>query len=172
MRMMGHRRAPSMEHGGDADAGAEMLWIGSDGEQCLGRRAEQQIIDHRLVLVGDRGDLGRQGEDHVEVADREQVGLARCKPVLRRCALALGAMAVAAGNGRCPLPALWANFVMLSRRAALQGSTWDSGSLALHYDLSLSMAMSLSGGRKKPLRRCGGTMASMASSFSLGSPRV
>jgi hypothetical protein len=85
MRMMGHRRAPSVEHGGDADAGAEMLWIGSDGEQCLGRRAEQQIVDHRLVLVGDRGDRGRQGEDQMEIADREQVGLARGKPVLCRC---------------------------------------------------------------------------------------
>jgi hypothetical protein len=43
---------------------------------------------------------------------------------------------------------------------------------APHYGLALSKAMSLSGGRKKPLRRCGGTIASMASSFSVGSPRV
>src|SRR6266571_5520786 len=95
MRMMGHRRAPSMEHGGDADAGAEMLWIGSDGEQCLGRRAEQQIVDHRLVLVGDWGDLGRQGEDYMEIADRQQISLARGKPVPCHRALTLGTMAVA-----------------------------------------------------------------------------
>ena len=43
---------------------------------------------------------------------------------------------------------------------------------APHYGLALSKAMSLSGGRKEPLRRCGGTTASMASSFSVGSPRV
>jgi len=43
---------------------------------------------------------------------------------------------------------------------------------APHYALALSMAINLSGGRNAPLRRCGGTMASMASSFSLGSPRV
>ena len=43
---------------------------------------------------------------------------------------------------------------------------------APHYGLALSKAMSLSGGRKEPLRRCGGTIASMASSFSVGSPRV
>src|SRR5712671_2077653 len=84
MRMMGHSRAPSMEHGGDADARAEMLWIGGDGEQCLGRHAEQQIVDHRLVLVGDWGDLGWQREDQVEVADRQQIGLAGGKPVPRR----------------------------------------------------------------------------------------
>jgi hypothetical protein len=45
---------------GDADAGAQMLWIGGDGEQCLRLCAEQQIVDDRLVLVGNRGDLGRQ----------------------------------------------------------------------------------------------------------------
>jgi hypothetical protein len=85
-----------VEHGGDADAGAEMLGIGGDGEQSLGRRAEQQIVDHRLVLVGNRGDLGRQREHQVEVAHWQQVGLAGGEPVLRRCALALGAVAVAA----------------------------------------------------------------------------
>src|SRR5438874_13235768 len=86
-----------MEYGGETDAGAEVSGIGSYGEQCLGRRAEQQIVDHRLVLVGDRGDLGWQGEDQVEIADREQVGLAGGEPVLRRRALALGTMAIAAG---------------------------------------------------------------------------
>jgi hypothetical protein len=49
-----------VEHGGEADAGAEMLWISADDEQRLGRCVEQQIVDHRLVLVSDRGDLGRQ----------------------------------------------------------------------------------------------------------------
>ncbi len=96
MRMMGHRRAPGVEHGGEADAGAEMLWISADREQRLGRGAEQQVVDHRLVLIGDRGDLGRQCEDHVEVVDRQQVGLARGEPILRRRTLALGTMPVAA----------------------------------------------------------------------------
>ena len=55
VRVMGHRRAPAMEHGGGADAGAEVLGIGGDHEQRLGRHAEQQVIDERLVLIGDRG---------------------------------------------------------------------------------------------------------------------
>jgi hypothetical protein len=96
MRMVGHRRAPGVEHGSGTDAGAEVLGIGRDGEQRLGRRLEQRVVDHRHVLVGDRGDLGRQGEDQVEVADRQQIGLAGGEPVLRRRALALGTMAVAA----------------------------------------------------------------------------
>ena len=46
--MMGHRRAPGVEHGGDADPGAQMLRVGGDGEQRLGRGAEQQVVDQRL----------------------------------------------------------------------------------------------------------------------------
>ena len=36
VRVVGQRRAPAMQHGGQADAGAEMLGIGSDGDQRLG----------------------------------------------------------------------------------------------------------------------------------------
>src|ERR1700739_3944489 len=118
VRMMGHCRAPAVEHGGGADASAEVFGIGSDRDQRLGRRAEQQVVDHCLVLVGDWSDLGWQREDQMEVADRQQIGPAGGEPVLRRRALALGAMAVAAGNGRCPLHVLWANSVMGSWRAA------------------------------------------------------
>src|SRR6516164_4364495 len=96
VRVMGHRRAPAMEHGGSADARAEMLGIGGDRDQRLGGRAEQQVVNHGLVLVSDRSDLGRQREDYVEIADRQQICLARRKPILCRRALTLWAMAVAA----------------------------------------------------------------------------
>ena len=69
--MMRHGRAPGVEHGGDADAGAEMLWVGGDGDQGLGRDLEQQIVDHRLVLVGDVGDGCRQREHQVIVRHRQ-----------------------------------------------------------------------------------------------------
>jgi len=91
-----------MEHGGGADASTEVPGIAGNREQRLGRGAEQQVVDHRLVLIGDRGDLGGQREDHVEIADRQQIGLARRKPVRCRRTLALGAMAVAAGVVRNP----------------------------------------------------------------------
>ena len=45
-----------MENRGDADAGAEVLWVGRDRDQGLGRGLEQQIVDDGLVLVGDVGD--------------------------------------------------------------------------------------------------------------------
>ena len=56
VRMMGERRAPGMENRGDADAGAEVLGVGGDRDQRLGRGLEQQIVDDGLVLVGDVGD--------------------------------------------------------------------------------------------------------------------
>ena len=55
VRVVGHGRAPGVEHRGGADASAEVLGIGGDREQRFGRRAEQEVVNHRLVLVGDFG---------------------------------------------------------------------------------------------------------------------
>jgi hypothetical protein len=70
MRMMGQRRAPGVEHGGEADARAQMLRVGGDGGQCLGCGLEQQIVDDGLVLERDRADRSRQREDDVIVGNR------------------------------------------------------------------------------------------------------
>ena len=86
-----------MQHGQDADAGAEVLGVGRDRDQRLGRGLEQQIVDHGLVLVGDVGDGRRQREHHVIVRHRQQLGLALGEPFLRGCALAFRAMPIAAG---------------------------------------------------------------------------
>ena len=94
--MVDQRRPPGVEHGGDADAGAEMLAVGSDGQHRLRGRLEEEVVDDSLVAEGDGGDLGRQREDDVEVADREQVRLALSQPGARRRALTLGAVPVAA----------------------------------------------------------------------------
>src|SRR6516162_6840279 len=125
MRMVRHRRAPTVERGSGADAGAEVFGISGNSEQRLGRRAEQQVVLYRFVVVSDRGDRGRQCEDHVEVADRQQDGLAGGEPVARRCALALGTMAVAAGIvGDPSVAAIHTTFDMAaesSRAAVLNG---------------------------------------------------
>ena len=46
VRMMGERRAPGVQHCGDADPGAEALGIGGDGDRRLGRRLHQEAVDH------------------------------------------------------------------------------------------------------------------------------
>ena len=55
VRMAGHRRSPGVEHGGDADARAEMLRIGGNRQHRLRRCLEQQVVDERLVVEGDVG---------------------------------------------------------------------------------------------------------------------
>src|SRR4029077_21200498 len=65
--MVGQCRSPGVEYGGEPDAGTEMLGVGRNGDQGLGGGLEQQVIDDRLVLIGDVGDRPRQGEDDMEI---------------------------------------------------------------------------------------------------------
>ena len=53
VRMMGERRAPGVQHGGEADPRAQMLRVGGDGGQRLGGGPEQEVVDDALVLEGD-----------------------------------------------------------------------------------------------------------------------
>ena len=94
--MVGHGRTPGVQNGGDADAGAEVLGIGRDREHGLGGGLEQQVVDDRLVVIGDVGDGRRHGEDDVEVADRQQLCFTLGEPLLGGCALTFWAMPVAA----------------------------------------------------------------------------
>jgi hypothetical protein len=94
--VLSHRRAPGVEHGGDADARAEMASVGGDGEYGLRRRPEQQVVHDRLVVESDVGEFGGNAEDDVEVSDRQQVGLALGQPGVRGGSLALGAVPIAA----------------------------------------------------------------------------
>ena len=56
VRMMGERRAPGVQHGGEADARAQMLRVGGDGGQRLGGGPEQEVVDGGLVLERDGAD--------------------------------------------------------------------------------------------------------------------
>ena len=94
---MRERRAPAVQHGSHADPSAEVLGVGRDRGERLGRGLEEQVIDRRLVVVGDVADRRRQGEHHVVVRHRQQLGLAVGEPPLRRRALALGAVPIATG---------------------------------------------------------------------------
>ena len=94
MRVVRHRRSPGMQHGDEAGPGAKVLGIGPNGQHGLGGCLEQQIVDDSLVLVSDVRDCFGQGEDLMEVWRRQQFGLAGGKPLPRRRALALRAVAV------------------------------------------------------------------------------
>ena len=96
VRMMGQRRSPSVQNAGHADLRAEALGIGGDGRHRLGRCLEQQAIDGALVPICDTGDLGRQGEDQVEVFHGQQIFGSRRHPVARRRSLTFGTVPVLA----------------------------------------------------------------------------
>src|SRR5260221_13467005 len=70
-----------------------MFWIGGDRGQRLGRGFEQDVVDDGLVLIGDVADRRRQGEHHVIVRHRQQLGLALGEPLLGGGALALRTVA-------------------------------------------------------------------------------
>lgn len=89
--------APAVQYRDEADLGAEMSGIGGDPAQRLGRSLEQDRVDHRLVMEGNRGDLGRQREHHVEIGNRKKLVLSGCEPFPAGLTLAFGAVSVAAG---------------------------------------------------------------------------
>ncbi len=119
---MRHGRAPGVEHGGDADLRTQMLRIGGDGRHRLRCRLEQEIVDDGLVGEGDVGDSRGQREDDVEIADGQEIGLARLEPKARRRALALGTVAVAAAVvGDALMTAVAAGLDMAAERSRAAG---------------------------------------------------
>ena len=88
--------SPTVEHGEEADLGAEMFGIGSDGRQGLGRGSEQNAVDEIFVLVSNSGDRFGEGEDEMKIRGRENFRFPFFDPFGTRQGLALGAMSVAA----------------------------------------------------------------------------
>ena len=59
-----------MQDGEDRGAGPEMLGIGRDAEQRLGRGAEERIVHRALVRAGDGPKLLGQREGDEEIRTR------------------------------------------------------------------------------------------------------
>lgn len=86
--------------------GSKVLLVGGDRAGRLGRRLEQDGVDDRLVLIGDRPKRRWQREHHVEIPNRQQIGLPCFEPFMRGAGLALRAVPVAAA-----VVVLWANWL-------------------------------------------------------------
>ena len=97
VRVMGQGLAPAVQDCDHAGLGAEIFGIGSDGADRLGRGLEEDIVDDRLVLQGDRCERGRHGEDEMEIRDWQKFGAAIGQPLGAREPLALGTVPIAAG---------------------------------------------------------------------------
>ena len=70
--------SPTMQDGEEADLGAEVFGIGGDGLQGFRRGVEEDVIDHLLVLVGDRRQSLRHRKDDMEVLGSREVRSWRC----------------------------------------------------------------------------------------------
>jgi hypothetical protein len=76
--------------------GSEVLGIGSDLLQSLGRGAKQEAIDNPLVLQGERAKRHRESEHNMKIFNREQLGFAGVYPLRSRGGATLGTVTVAA----------------------------------------------------------------------------
>jgi hypothetical protein len=81
----------------EADASAEVLWVGRDRNQPLGRGFEQDAVDHDLVVIGNIGDGRRHCEHHVVIGHGQELGVAVGQPLLGSRGLALRTVPIAAG---------------------------------------------------------------------------
>src|ERR1700685_1772096 len=115
--MMEQVLAPSMQHAQEADLGAQMGRVSSDGAESLGRGAEQDIVDEALVLEGEGRDLLRHREDNMEILGVEEFRLAVSEPLRTGERLALRAIPIATGIiGDALVPAAVALLDMTAKR--------------------------------------------------------
>jgi hypothetical protein len=70
-----------MKNGEEANLRSQMLGIGSYGAQGFGCGLKQNVINHLLVLVRDRGNLIRDGKDDMEILAVEKFRLSVFYPV-------------------------------------------------------------------------------------------
>ena len=97
MGMVHQGLAPGVQHGDAADSSAEMLRVGGDGPEASCGGSEQGAVDFALVVQRQRRQLCRQGEDDVEIGDRQQILAAVFQPLGALLRLALRTVAIAAG---------------------------------------------------------------------------
>ena len=95
VRMMLQSLVPGVQHAEEANLGTEMPGIVGDLEQSLSTGMKQQVIDHLLVLQGERGQFARQREDGMHIAGGQKFSFARLEPAQTRVALAFWTMPVA-----------------------------------------------------------------------------
>src|SRR5215467_11003795 len=96
VRMKIELLAPAMQDTEETDLRTEMFRIASHFEKSFCTGAEQEIVEHLLVLQDQWRQGTGQGEDHVQVASRKKFSLTRRDPAFAGCGLTLRAVAISA----------------------------------------------------------------------------
>ena len=97
VHMLRQGLAPGVEHGGHAELSAEVARITAEAGERGGRGVKEQPIEQARVALRQWVQLVRQGEDDMEVGNRQYLGPARGEPALGGQALAFGAVAITTG---------------------------------------------------------------------------
>jgi len=131
-----------------ADLGAEILGVRGNFDQCVGAAAEQQRVDYRFVLQGQRGQLMGQREDDMRIGCSEQFSVSRGQPAVARLALTLWAVPVAAG--------IIGDGTMAAAYALVQMAAHRGGAASCDGKQHLSVQPSEPGGRpiQESVARC------------------
>jgi replicative DNA helicase len=74
VRMVHEILPPGVQDGVKSDLRSQMLRVGRNGLQSLGRGSKQCVIHHRLILVRDGGNLFRECENNESLGVLDQVG--------------------------------------------------------------------------------------------------
>ena len=85
-----------MKHTEESDFGAETVWVGGYGLECLCAGVKQQIVEEFFVLQGQGGEFSGYGESHMNIGRGQKLLAARFEPSLPGIALAFWAMSIAA----------------------------------------------------------------------------
>src|SRR5580700_7234210 len=96
MRMEVKVLSPGVKDGQKTNGSAQASGVGRDHKQCFRSRAEENAIDLACILKRQHANPLRQSEHHVEVWNRQQVGLPLRQPFGAGCGLTLWAVPVAA----------------------------------------------------------------------------
>ena len=87
---------PGVQYGEETDLSPQVAGIGGDDLQGFGSGLKKKAIDDSFVLVGDGGNLFRQGEHHMKVRNIEKLRLPVLNPLRSGQTLAFGTVAIAA----------------------------------------------------------------------------
>ena len=88
---------PRVQHHEHADPRSQVLGVGRHFQESLLGAVEEQPIQELAVAQGQRAELVGQGEDNVEVGNRQEVGLTFGQPGRPLAPTALRTASVAAG---------------------------------------------------------------------------
>ena len=87
---------PGMQDGEKTNLGAQTAWVGRNGEQRFGNRAEQDAVNRLWILKRDHHEIVGQGEDEMAIRNGQEIMLFESEPFLAGCGLAFRAMPVTA----------------------------------------------------------------------------